>query len=234
MSIPDTDITTAWNLVNPHASPALPKSATLAFLHILNYRHEGFRLPRTIPPSLRASFENNTIDYQVDSARNRRLYDDNTSTSRKAKFGDTYLSRIGRTGGSGAPTRGTDFSTVTEDEDLERVRLLRELRELESQHEATLASADKRRQARADGTAARKGGTNWTLVKREAQQLLEWKQKSFVQLENSNGSRGGHGNLESLQRDLDEVKEQVEGLETHLRRRETELEGVRRGITHVR
>lgn len=110
---------------------------------------------------------------------------------------------------------------------------MRELRELESQHEAALATTERRRQARTDGTAARKGGTNWTLVKREAQQLLEWKQKVLVQLENAKGGGAGRDS-QGLRRDLDEVKEQVEGLESHLRRREAELDSVRRDIAQVR
>ncbi|KAL9111751.1 MAG: hypothetical protein Q9227_003810 [Pyrenula ochraceoflavens] len=236
LSVPDTDLRSAWNLINPRALSTISKDATLAFLHILNYRHEGYRIPRTVPPSLRASFESNKIDYQVDSSHYsnaRPSTYDNTRTGQKAKFGDTYLSRIGR-GGAGPPTKGTSFEGVVEDSELERVRLLRELRELEEQHSSSLESAERRRKAREDGTAARRGGTNWALVKREAQQLLEWKQRMYVEMERSGGGGSEGKSLEGLRSDLALVGEQVEGLEAHLRKRENELEGVRREVREVK
>ena len=233
LNVPDTDIHSAWNLINPSASSTISKDATLAFLHILNYRHEGFRIPRTVPPSLRASFESNKIDYQIDSARNSRpqRYDEDTATGRKAKFGDAYLSRLGRGGGAANITKGTDFSDVVEDEDLEKVRLLRELRELEGQHDAAIAAAERRRNKRGDpnNPANRQPGkTNWTLVKREAQQLLEYKQRIYVDMNQGGGKEGQ--DLKRLRDDLALVGEQVEGLETHLRKRRDELEGVRREV----
>ena len=234
LDVPDTDVRSAWNLINPSASSTIGKDACLAFLHILNYRHEGFRIPRTVPASLRASFESNKIDYQIDSVRNRpNKYDEDTATGRKAKFGDAYLSRIGgRTGNAsgGYQPKGTDFSDVVEDEDLEKVRLLRELHELEAQHDSAIAAAERRRKQRSEGGGPRQSGkTNWTLVKREAQQMLEYKQRQYVEL-NSEGAAKQGGDLKRLREDLALVGEQVEGLESHLRKREAELESLRREI----
>jgi actin cytoskeleton-regulatory complex protein END3 len=231
LDVPDTDIRSAWNLVNTSGRNTIPKDATLAFLHILNYRHEGYRIPRSVPPSLRASFEGNQIDYQIDSMRNRpNKYDEDTSTGRKAKFGDAYLSRIGARGGSAYQPKGTNFSDVVEDEDLEKVRLLRELRDIESQREAAQASADRRRQQRTEGGGQRQPGkTNWTLVKREAQQLLEYKQRQYVDLNSEKASAAG-GDLKRLRDDLALVAEQVEGLEAHLRKRDAELDSLRREV----
>lgn len=238
LDVPDTDVRSAWNLTNPSAHRTVGKDACLAFLHILNNRHEGYRIPRTVPPSLRASFENRGIDYQVSSVRNEpkaNRYDD-TTTGRKAKFGDAYLSRIGGGSGgrSGYQPKGTDFSDVVEDEDLERVRLLRELRELEQQHDAAVAAAErKRRQRQEGGHRNLAGGTNWTLVKREAQQMLEYKQKVYVDLNSERVGKGGE-ELKRLREDLRLVQEQIKGLEAHLRRREEELQNVKREIDEVK
>lgn len=231
LDVPDTDIRSAWNLVNTSGRSTIPKDACLAFLHILNYRHEGYRIPRSVPPSLRSSFESNKIDYQIDNMRNRpNKYDEDTSTGRKAKFGDAYLSRIGARGTSAYQPKGTNFSDVVEDEDLEKVRLLRELRDIESQREAAQASADRRRQQRSEGGSQRQPGkTNWTLIKREAQQLLEYKQRQYVDLNSEKASAAG-GDLKRLQDDLALIAEQVEGLEAHLRKRDTELDNLRREV----
>ncbi len=235
LDVPDTDIRSAWNLVNTSGRSTIPKDACLAFLHILNYRHEGYRIPRSVPASLRASFEGNKIDYQVDSMRNRpNKYDEDTSTGRKAKFGDAYLSRIGGRGATGYQPKGTDFSEVVEDEDLERVRLLRELNDLESQHESAQASSDRRRKQRqANGGSRQPGKTNWTLVKREAQQMLEYKQRQYVELNSENADKAG-SDLKRLREDLALVAEQIEGLEAHSRKREGELDSLRREVDQER
>lgn len=232
LDVPDTDIRSAWNLINTSGRSTVGKDAALAFLHILNYRHEGFRIPRTVPPSLRASFESNQIDYQLDNMRNRpNKYDEDTNTGRKAKFGDAYLSRIGGRGNAYEP-KGTDFSTVTEDEELEKVRLLRELNELDQQHESATTAAERRRkQKQENGGSRQPGKTNWTLIKREAQQMLEYKQKQYVELNNEQGNKAGN-DLNRLRDDLSLVRDQIEGLETHLRKRQTDLDNLRREIEH--
>lgn len=233
LDVPDTDVRSAWNLVNTSGRSTVGKDACLAFLHILNYRHEGFRIPRSVPPSLRASFESNQIDYQVDSMRNRpNRYDEDTSTGRKAKFGDAYLSRIGGRGGNAHELKGTDFSSVTEDEELEKVRLLRELHELESQHDAAMAAADRRRQQKQENDGQRQAGkTNWTLIKREAQQMLEYKQRQYVDLNSEQGNKAGN-DVNRLQDDLSLVRDQIEGLEAHLRKRQADLDNLRAEIEH--
>jgi actin cytoskeleton-regulatory complex protein END3 len=78
------------------------------FLHILNHRHRGVRVPRSIPASLRATLSQGEIDYDVSRAKvgrgreeevpvTRRDRDDwrNTQSSRKDDFAAGYLSRLG-------------------------------------------------------------------------------------------------------------------------------------------
>lgn len=224
LDVPDTDIRSAWNLINPSAASSINKDACLAFLHILNNRHEGFRIPRTVPASLRASFERNQIDYQLDNQRTAAQSrwavkaDDETSTGRKARFGDQYLTRLGR---SGFKSSGTDFSTEKTG-DWEEVRLKKQLQDLEAKIEKLESSAEIRATGKRESKPA--------LVKRELEQLLDYKRKQLRDLEEGNGKANGGSSLRSIQDDLQTVKEQVEGLEAHLSSRNQVLEQLRRDI----
>ncbi|KAK0643259.1 actin cytoskeleton-regulatory complex protein END3-domain-containing protein [Cercophora newfieldiana] len=226
LDVPDTDIRSAWNLINPSAGQSINKDACLAFLHILNYRHEGFRIPRTVPASLRTSFERNQIDYQVDSYRSGAAAlrwatkaDDDTSTGRKAKFGDQYLTRLGR---GGFKTRGTDFSSQQKDAEWEEVRLKKQLAELNEKMAKVEEAANRKSGGKRDSKPA--------LVKRELEQLLDYKRKELRDLEEGGGKSRAGGSLKSVSEDLQTVREQVHGLEAHLRSRQQVLEQLRREI----
>ncbi|KAI0128039.1 actin cytoskeleton-regulatory complex protein [Hypoxylon sp. NC0597] len=232
LDVPDTDIRSAWNLINPSASPTINKDACLAFLHILNNRHEGYRIPRTVPASLRSSFERNQIDYQLDSARNNSNHnpaasrwaakaDDTTSTGRKAKFGDQYLTRLGR---GAFKATGTDFSGAQSDEQWEEVRLKKQLAELEERIAKVEAEADRRR------GGGGKRDSKPALVKRELEQLLDYKRRELRELEEGSGKAKTGSSLRGVADDLQTVREQVDGLEAHLASRMQVLEQLRREI----
>lgn len=232
LDVPDTDIRSAWNLVNPTQQPAISKHAALAFLHILNGRHSGIRVPRSIPPSLRASFQENKINYQLDRVADQPQQYEDTSTTRKAKFGDAYLSRLG-IGGKGRYTpAGTDFSSAVIPDDWEAVRLKQQLQDLTDKIENIEASA----------AATKKGGRNNrngrrredhskpALVKRELEQLLDYKRKELREIESGEGRTKDGVGLKSIEGEIEGVKELVSGLETHWRGREEVLEGLRREV----
>ena len=248
LDVPDTDIHSAWNLINPSASPSISKDATLAFLHILNNRHEGYRIPRTVPPSLRASFERNQIDYQVDRVKSpaaqrwgynnsdSEQYEKETSTGRKAKFGDTYLSRLGLGGKNSYRPSGTDFSSTKTTEDWEEVRLKRQLADLEAKIDTVEREAAKQKTSSSSNgrttTTRREDASKPALVKRELEQMLEYKRRELRELEKGGGrgNSGEAGELKEVEREIGTVREQVKGLEVHLRRREGVLEGLRREL----
>ena len=181
-----------------------------------------------MPASLRSSFERNQIDYQLDnqrtgassSSRWATRADEETSTGRKAKFGDQYLTRLGR---SGFKAAGTDFSTAKSDSDWEEVRLKKQLADLEDKIARVEADADRRRGGKRESTPA--------LVKRELEQLLDYKRKQLRDLEEGKaGAGGGGGGLKGVADDLQTVREQVDGLEAHLQSRQQALQQLRREI----
>ncbi|KAF2456066.1 endocytosis and cytoskeletal organization protein [Lineolata rhizophorae] len=239
LDVPDTDIRSAWNLVNPQARPAIGKDAALAFLHVLAQRHEGYRIPRSVPPSLRATFNQGNIEYNVDrvgspaggrTAAQRwgtSSRDDATETGRKTKFGDAYLSRLGVGDRAHNRPRGTDFSGARTTEDWEEVRLKKQLRELEERIER----AEKAKRGGADGSGGRRE-TKPALVKRELEMLLDYKRRELRKLDDSEkgGAGGGGKSLRSIREDIETVREQVQGLEAHLRSREGVLDDLKREI----
>lgn len=230
-NVPDTDIRSAWNLVNPTQAPAIGKHAALAFLHILAQRHSGVRLPRTIPPSLRASFDDKPIDYNI-ARPTTTEQDETTSTARKARFGETYLSRLGAGKSSYAATTpaGTDFSSVGIDTDWEEVRLKRQLQELESK----ISDVEAARKTRRKGGRRREEESKPALVKRELENLLEYKRRELREVESGEGRvREGKG-LKGVEEGIGSVRELVEGLEGHLRERERVLEGLRGEVERER
>lgn len=225
LDVPDTDVRSAWNLVNPKSEEGINKDACLAFLHILNNRHEGYRIPRSVPPSLRATFEQGKIEYQVDRVQTAAdkwgaKRDDSTLTGKKAKFGDTYLSRLG-VGGDRKP-KGTDFSSAPRDGEWEEVRLKKQLRELDEKM-TKMEEAAKRRRER----GGRRDDSRPALVKRELEQMLDYKRRELRDLENGEGKAKAGQSLKEFAGEIEVVKEQVDGLESHLRTREAKLEELR-------
>ncbi|GAM84388.1 hypothetical protein ANO11243_023820 [Dothideomycetidae sp. 11243] len=233
LDVPDTDVRSAWNLVNPRSEAGIGKDACLAFLHILNNRHEGFRIPRSIPASLRATFEQGKIEYRVGKIQAQKTAadrwgaqrDDDTLSGRKTKFGDAYLSRLGVGDRAAHRPKGTDFSSTRTDEEWEEVRLRKQLRDLEDKMARVEETARKRRE-RAGGKA---GDSKPALVKRELEQLLDYKRRQLRDLDGDKGDSTGQS-LRGVEEEIAAVKEQVDGLEQHLRKREKVLEDLRAAI----
>ena len=236
LDVPDTDVRSAWNLVNPKSAEGINKDACLAFLHILNNRHEGYRVPRSVPPSLRATFEQGRIEYNIDRVSQQQQQqqqaaadrwgakrDDSTLTGKKTKFGDSYLSRLGV--GERKP-RGTDFSsTPARDGEWEEVRLKKQLREIEEKMSKVEEAANRRRER-----GGRREDSRPALVKRELEQLLDYKRRELKDLELGEGKAKTGQGLKAVAEEIAMVREQVDGLQEHLRKREGVLQDLRERI----
>jgi hypothetical protein len=84
------------------------------------------------------------------------------------------------------------------------------------------ADANRRRGGKRDNKPA--------LVKRELEQLLDYKRKEQRELDEGSGKAKVGGNLRGVADDLQTVKEQIDGLEAHLSSRMQVLEQLRRDI----
>jgi len=116
---------------------------------------------------------------------------------------------------------GTDFSS-SKDLDWEEVRLKRQLADLEKKIEETEAAAASRRDRSKHGAM---GASKQALVKRELEQMLEYKRQQLRELDDAakDSGKAGGASLGSLREDLDMVRQQVDALESHLRGREEVL-----------
>ena len=208
LSVPPTDVTSAWNLVNPKSEAKIDKEQSIVFLHILNQRHKGVRLPRSVPASLRATFGKDTLDYNVSGPQSEILKPlQPTPASSKSSFAETYMSRLGLGGRSQPAAQGTDFSGAR-DNDWEEVRLKRELADLEAR--LTALDQDKNRQS-----SSRQGTSS--AVRRELQLLLEYKESQL---------HSGPTDLSSARDELDMISEQLDALKEHYQTKQQQLASV--------
>ena len=102
------------------------------------------------------------------------------------------------------------------------MRLKRQLADLDAKMQKVEDIAERRQGGKRDSKPA--------LVKRELDQLLEYKRRELRDLEEGTGKSAEGGGLKSISDDLQTVREQVEGLETHLRSRQQVLDDLRRQI----
>ncbi len=155
-----------------------------------------------------------------------------TSTGRKAKFGEAYLGRlgVGGVGGRGVSrTTGTDFSGTRKEKEWEEVRLKKQLSELENKIESVEKAKKK-----SNTNGGRRENSKPALVKRELEQLLEYKRRELRELEQGEGKMKVGAKLKEVEAEIGTVREQVEGLESHLRSREEVLEGLKREVEEER
>lgn len=258
LDIPRTEISSAWNLVNPRANEKIDKEQCLVFLHILAGRSKGYRIPRSVPASLRATFEKAAPEYSLNSSQSvvRRggadMEDFSTGSSRnshltatpsfssssngsgKKSFAEGYLNRMGLGGrGGGYDSQGTDFSS-TKDTDWEEVRLKRQLADLDDLIKKAEAASDRRKRGVEDFNASKTG-----LVKRELEQLLAYKEKQLLALRKGTLKSGGasesaNRSLKESQEEVDLLSSQIDSLKQHHAKRLGELENLKLQVEAAR
>lgn len=102
------------------------------------------------------------------------------------------------------------------------MRLKKQLAELEAKIDKVEAAAADRSGGKRDSKPA--------LVKRELEQLLDYKRQELRELEQGDGKSKAGATLKGVQEEIETVREQVEGLEGHLRSRENVLETLRQEV----
>ena len=122
--------------------------------------------------------------------------------------------------------KGTDFSSV-KDTDWEKVRLQRELTALNEKVENAEAEARRRRMGTAKNPSSKSA-----LVKRELEQMLEFKRRELNRLKDGEDIEKS-GNLDRVRAEIQNFKEQVDALAAHLARRQEELRNVQQSIETV-
>lgn len=211
--VPRTDISSAWNIVNPKQSETIDKDQCLVFLHILNQRSNGRRVPRSVPPSLRATFDKEIPQYDLET-KQAEADDMNTDSSLKKSFASDYLNKLGSNGAQ-LVSSGTDFSE-TKGTDWEEVKLRRELEDLEK----LLEKAEEAKNVKGKDRKLE-------LLKYEFEQLLKYKEEQVKQLNNING---GASNLNSVISNIEAIEIQVNQLEQFLQSKKDELSDLNREI----
>ncbi|CDK26017.1 unnamed protein product [Kuraishia capsulata CBS 1993] len=213
LSVPETDISSAWNLVNPKSAETIDKDQTLVFLHILNQRSNGRRVPRGVPASLRATFSKEVPEYNLDSHQ----ADVARPVVKKGEsFADSYLNKLG-VGSRTSTSSGTDFS-ATKGTDWEEVRLRRQLADID----ALIKKAEKASQnpTPEDDKLA--------MTKYEFEQLLKYKE------EQAKGVNVNSGDLSGVESDINLIESQVIGLEQYLEKKRNTLKELQAEIASAK
>lgn len=212
--VPRSDISSAWNLVNPKLFETIDKDQVLVFLHILNQRENGKRIPRGVPASLRATFSKEVPTYDLSAAAastpSREISEPKAHD--KKSFGTSYLNKIGQANNTDRE-KGTDFS-ATEGTDWEEVRLRRELANLEDLLEKA------KQESKSGGKSSDNITSDLALLKHEFEQLLKYKQNKLNAAQSVPNS---DKDLTDVKNDIELIGSQVQVLEEFLAGKENEL-----------
>ncbi len=213
-NVPETDISSAWNLVNPKQSRAVDKDQCMVFLHILDQRSHGRRVPRSVPASLRATFSKETPDYNVDSHQGD-IGVQSIDQSSSSAFGSGYLEKKHAPAREHVNTQEDDFEEA-HDENWEQVKLERELKNLTSR----LENIDKEEE---------QSKSDISMQKYELEQLLKYKQSILA----AAGSQGD-ADVQTIQDNIESVETQVAQLRDFLKSQKEQLSNLQSQVDAAR
>lgn len=218
LNVPRTDISSAWNLVNPRSDEKIDKEQFIVFMHILNQRSNGVRIPRSVPASLRATFSKQTPSYDLNSDQAKLTPLVPTKSGSKGGFAEAYMNRLKMNQKPYSSSQGTDFG-ASKDADWEESRLKRELADLEQLIEKV---------EREKKESKHKSSASSSMVRRELQLLLEYKERQLKA--SKNAPKGDANSLAETQQEVDMINEQVSALRDHLDSRKDQLRNLRQEI----
>ncbi len=201
-NVPQTDISSAWNLVNPKQSRAVDKDQCMVYLHILNQRSHGRRVPRSVPASLRATFSKETPDYNVDSHQGNVGV--RSSSQNSNAFASGYLEKKHGSAQGHVNTQEDDFDEA-HDENWEQVKLERELKNITSR----LDNIDKEKE---------QSKSEISMQKYELEQLLKYKQSILAVGQSQSGV-----DMQTIQDNIESVETQVAQLKDFLKSQKEQL-----------
>lgn len=214
-TVPRSDISSAWNLVNPKLFETIDKDQALVFLHILQQRQKRKRVPRGVPASLRATFSKEAPNYSLET---QAAVPAAAAPPPPKAFASDYLSKFSTSSGES----GTDF-LATQGTDWEQVRLKRELADLES----VLQRIRGERGASGSGSASTVD-PELALQKYELEQMLK-----YMQQQQQSGDQNTGQNLLEVRADIELIEQQVAALQEVANSRAQELASVEREIASL-
>ncbi|KTW30235.1 hypothetical protein T552_00713 [Pneumocystis carinii B80] len=206
LDISEEELLNAWKLVNPRMKETIEKDQAFYFLHILNQRNKGIRVPNVVPANLRATFEKNPVDYNINEASYKNDH-------KNANFPQSSKHK--------SPMKKYDsskemYATHVEDSNWNDIRQKRqEIHYQGKKHRSDVSDEH----------------VPHSIILAELEQMLEFKKSELKRLKEGDvKSITGMNDLESIQSDVLEMKQQIDNLGLYLIKKTDELQKLRSDI----